>query len=434
MIERLGAETVARANGWIHSDPQNPPRARRARAVPYSQIQRERVEWLVPGRIPLGAVSILAGEPGLGKSLYTVALAARLSREGHASLLLSAEDAEGATIRPRLDACEAVTELIHAVRLVDGDRGDGIALPADSALLDELIVETGARFVGVDPVVAYLDGRIDSHKDASVRQALAPLARIAADRHCAVLAVLHVNKALGSDWYRRLSGSGGFGGAARSVLLFGRDPDDPDHERGSGRLLAHAKCNVGELAPSERRTVSPILLPASGAEPETRTARLELVGESEHGYRALLDRSSDPEERLPREEAEAFLRSELAGGPRRVKDMERAARDAGIAPTTLRRARTTLGITSRKSGFSGGWEWTLPEGTQPSREPLEWTPSPQRREYSDCGPSDHGESTEGAHVSMVDAFAHYLVDEDGRCSRHASPVSWCLECTAEAAA
>jgi hypothetical protein len=406
MTDRLTPEAVAAAHGWTPPGDDPEPRTRRFRAVPYSEIRRERVEWLVPGRVPLGAVSILAGEPGLGKSLYSIALAARLSRNDVASLVLSAEDSEGATIRPRLDACEAASGLVHSVRLLDGDEGDGLALPADAAMLDELIVETSARLVVVDPVVAYLDGGIDSHKDASVRQALAPLARIAAARSCAVLAILHVNKALGSDWYRRLSGSGGFGGAARSVLLFGRDPDDSDRDRGTGRLLAHAKCNVAELAPSQQWSLAPILLSAAGDERETRTARIEIVGESDHGYRTLLDASSDPDERLPRDEAEAFLRVELAGGPRPAKDIERAARDAGISSTTLRRARAALGITSHKSGFSGGWEWTLPEDAHPERDDDEWTPSQERHGYAESDPSEPSRTAEDAHVSKVDAFAH----------------------------
>ena len=419
MTESLDPATVAAAHGW-----KSPSGRLRAVAVPYSRIRRERVEWLVPGRIPLSAVSMLAGEPGLGKSLYSVALAARLSRGGVSSLLLSAEDSEGATIRPRLDACKADAELVHSVRLVGSDDGDGegLSLPADVSELDRLIGETGARLVVVDPIVAFLDGGIDSHKDASVRQALAPLARIADTRRCAVLAVLHVNKATGSDWYRRLSGSGGFGGAARSVLLFGRDPDDEDAERGTARLLAHAKCNVAELAPSERWTLAPILLPASGDEPETRTARLELVGECEHSYRVLLDTSSDPDERAPRDEARDFLRAELYAGPRPVKDVERAARDAGIAPRTLQRARASLGVKSRKSGFHGGWEWELlTKDANPGEEDSEddeWHPSPQPPGYGDSGPSSTPETAEGSHVLDVALFdADDLESDLGRARR-----------------
>jgi hypothetical protein len=387
------------------------PASRRAVATPYAQIRREHVEWLEPGRIPLGAVSILAGEPGLGKSLYSVRLAAELSRRDAATLLLSAEDSEGATIRPRLDACEAVSRLVHAVRLAGeaGAAGEGLTLPRDAEELDHLIAETGARLVVVDPVVAHLDAGVDSHRDASVRQALAPLARIAASRNCAVLGVLHVNKAIGSDWYRRLSGSGGFGGAARSVLLFGRDPDDGDPEHGPGRLLAHAKCNVAALAPSQCWRVAPILLPPAGDEPESETARLELVGESEHGYRSLLDGESDADDRLPRDEAEDFLREELANGPRPAKDMQRAARDAGIALRTLDRAKRRLRVSPRRQGFGSGahWTWELP--------------NPKNATDEERQPADDDWRT--SHEAPIHAESEHSTGREARVGRHASPVA-----------
>ena len=69
------------------------------------------VEWLWPGWIPLGKVAVLDGDPGVGKSTILFDLAARLSRDGvlpdgavgavGASLILSAEDGEAHTIKPR---------------------------------------------------------------------------------------------------------------------------------------------------------------------------------------------------------------------------------------------------------------------------------------------------------------------------------------------
>jgi hypothetical protein len=63
-------------------------------------------------RTPLGKITLLDGDPGLGKSLVSIDLAARLTRgrrmpDGSASLegdvvMMSAEDGLGDTIRPRL--------------------------------------------------------------------------------------------------------------------------------------------------------------------------------------------------------------------------------------------------------------------------------------------------------------------------------------------
>jgi hypothetical protein len=100
---------------------------------------------------------------------------------------------------------------------------------------------------------------------------------------------MHLNKAQGLAPLQRLSGSGAFGALARSVLLFDRDPDDPDGEMGSQRVLAHIKCNVGPEMPSLLYRIEPTLLPATAEEPEVETSRLELIGDSPHSGRALLN-------------------------------------------------------------------------------------------------------------------------------------------------
>src|ERR687893_1945254 len=93
-----------------------------------SEVEPEQVEWLWPGRLPLGKLAVLDGDPGLGKSALTLDLAARVSaglelpdggRSGPAGVvLLSAEDGLEDTIRPRLDAAGADTERIVALSMI----------------------------------------------------------------------------------------------------------------------------------------------------------------------------------------------------------------------------------------------------------------------------------------------------------------------------
>src|SRR5436305_319341 len=46
---------------------------------PLSDYETLPLRWLWPGRIPYRKLTILDGEPGLGKSLFTLALAARVT-------------------------------------------------------------------------------------------------------------------------------------------------------------------------------------------------------------------------------------------------------------------------------------------------------------------------------------------------------------------
>jgi AAA domain len=340
---------------------------RHAVAEAATRVRRERVEWREPGRVPMRMVTVLAGVGGLGKSQLSCLWAAN---NPGVTLIATAEDSPSATVRPRLEAVNAKLELVQFVSIqCDDGIEDGLTIPDDIDELERLVMELAATLVIVDPLVAHLPLQIDSHKDQSVRRALAPLYRLAEACGCAVVALMHLNKALGLAPLARLSGSGAFGNLARSVLLLDHDPDDPDGEEGSRRVLAHVKCNVAPLAPSLLYEVEPILLPAEGDQPEVDTSRLTLLGESPHNGRALLSVASD-EERDRLGEAKDFLEAELADGIRHLAgDLFKAARQLGIADRTLQRARKNLGVETEKAGFGRGWEWWLTKAPSQPPEP-----------------------------------------------------------------
>jgi hypothetical protein len=53
--------------------------SRVAGAVRFSELAPQKVRWLWPDRIPLGRITLLVSDPGLGKSLLTLDIAARVS-------------------------------------------------------------------------------------------------------------------------------------------------------------------------------------------------------------------------------------------------------------------------------------------------------------------------------------------------------------------
>lgn len=329
-----------------------------------SEVQRERVEWLWPLRLPRRAVSLLVGDPGLGKSMLDCLLAARLSRDGLHSIMATAEDSLAAVVRPRLEAAGADLARIDFISMIDDEAGeDGLRLPDDVAELDAAVEETAASFVAIDPLTAHLPADVNSWHDQSIRLALAPLHAMAERRGCAVTAIVHLNKALTAEPLRRIGGSVGLPAAARSVLLLARDPDDPEGEDGTRRVLAQVKTNYGSLAPSLTFAIEPILLPALNGDPEVETARLVEIGEADYRGEALLATRGDPDERSEIDDALAFLRDELGEGRRVAADsVIRKARGAGISERTLRRAKGRLRVRSDKHGFGdeGVWTWSLP--------------------------------------------------------------------------
>jgi Bifunctional DNA primase/polymerase, N-terminal/AAA domain/Primase C terminal 1 (PriCT-1) len=337
-----------------------PAPAEGAQSIPFAAIARERVRFLVRERVPLGMVTLLIGDPGLGKSLLTCMIAGEVSKAGGTSLMLTAEDSPSATVRPRLEAVEADLDRVRLVEVRREGVSEGLALPDDIDTLDGLVKRDQAVLVTIDPLTAHLPESVNSWRDQSVRRALAPLARMAAERRCAVVVVAHLNKARGSDALHRTGGSIGLPAACRSALLLARDPEDPEADRGSRRVLAHVKSNVSQQAQSLAFEVKPIELPGDEA---IRTARLALKGTSHVNGGDLLE-VLQGQERAERDEAADFLRELLKDEPKPSKDVKAATAEAGLGWKTVERAKTVVGVVVKREsdgfGGSGKWTWELP--------------------------------------------------------------------------
>jgi hypothetical protein len=135
-----------------------------ARVRPMSNVKSRSVEWLWPGWIALGKLTVLDGDPNLGKSTLLLDLAARVSRDGRmpdgsagpvgASLILSAEDGEEDTIKPRLAAAGAVARRVFTLPAVKGDDGaDRLPeIPLDLPAIETAAAKRRARLVVIDPL------------------------------------------------------------------------------------------------------------------------------------------------------------------------------------------------------------------------------------------------------------------------------------------
>jgi hypothetical protein len=336
-----------------------------------STVDPEHVRWLWPGYIPFGKVTVLDGDPGLGKSTIMIDVAARISRrlplpngKTHApmgTVLLMGEDGAGDTIVPRLINAEADLERIAIRDTYTNDKGMEIppGFPSDLDKLREDIAQMRAGLVVVDPVMSYLDPDINSNNDQQVRRALMPLAMLAEETGAAIVLLRHLNKGSGSSALYRGGGSIGFVGVARSGLIVARDPDDP-----SRVVLASTKSNLGPPPPS-------LVLWLKGC--ENGAARVEWEGHSTHNAETLVQQGSD-EERGALGEAIAFLREVLADGPMLAKTVQRQAREAQIADRTLRRARESLGIrqdtpyVKKAQTQDGQWTWELPPAEKVAKD------------------------------------------------------------------
>jgi predicted ATP-dependent serine protease len=170
-----------------------------------SEVKPEKVNWLWQDRIALGKLCVIDGDPGLGKSLLTLDVAARVSANNQSPdetslipgsvLIFNAEDDIADTIVPRLVAAGATLDRIRVVstigegkdkRLPDLTKDIGVILGAASEMDAVLIV--------IDPLMPYLPPTVNAHRDQHVRRVLFGLAEVAHQSKAAIVLVRHLNK------------------------------------------------------------------------------------------------------------------------------------------------------------------------------------------------------------------------------------------------
>ena len=333
-----------------------------------ADIDAAPIKWLWPKRFALGKLSLIAGQPGLGKSQTTLAMVAAVTTAGRwpdgesaplgSAVLVSCEDDAGDTIRPRLEAAGAdlarVTLFDWALSN-DGKERRHFDVAEHMPALSDLVTRLGdVRLIVIDPITAYM-GRADSHKTADVRTALVPLQALAAEAGVAIILVSHLNKN-GADRaaMNRVVGSGAFVAVCRSAWLIAPDSQDADKRR---RILTPLKNNIGDDRTGFAFTVEPESLPNGIA-----TSRIEFDPTPVYvaADELLSDQSAEMDgDSGALEHAQEFIRAELAKGPKPVKLVNAEAKALGIKERTLSRARSREGIVSRKDGPSGAWRLHL---------------------------------------------------------------------------
>jgi hypothetical protein len=336
--------------------------------VTLSDVQPERVSWLQPSRLALGKLTLWDGDPGLGKGFALMSLFAAVSTGSELPgrgefgpadvILLSSEDGIADTLRPRLDAAGGDPERIHLLSFV---RRKGVrffpSLSRDMDAIEEKVVKTGAKLLGIDPFMGFL-GVKDAHKDADVKQTLGPFAQMLDRLKLAAVGIRHLNKSQVATALYRGGGSIGIMGAARSAFLFAADPDDENR-----RIVACMKSNLCAMPPSLAFTVKGMPNGSARAVWEPRT--------NEHRADSLLKSAIDAQgTKRAGQDATEWLADALKDGPREADDLKDEAVNAqSFSWDTVKRASMRLGVAKAKEhGVKHGpWRWSMPgqEKTSP---------------------------------------------------------------------
>ncbi len=364
-LETLASETTPEPVKQEAKEPAH--RSRVPVIVRLDEVKPEKIDWLWKERIARGKLTVLAGDPGLGKSFVKLDIAARISKglawpdtpdETHKPggvVLLSAEDGIADTIRPRLDAAGADVSRIVAIEAVSERERSGKArarsfdLTSDIETLEHAVREVdNCKLVIIDPITAYL-GATDSHKNGEIRGLLAPLSAFAEKHDVAVLMVSHLNKNTGGAAIYRTMGSLAFTAAARAAWIVIKD--DNDQRR---RLVLPIKNNIapdtGGLAYS--------IVPGDNDQPTIEWESDQVQANADE----ILSHQQATSEGGALEEAKQWLLDVLSDGPLPAADIKQAAKRDGVASRTLIRAKYSLGVAADREGYAsdGRWLWALP--------------------------------------------------------------------------
>ena len=250
--------------------------------------------------IATGKLTLIVGDPGLGKTFLTLDISSRVSRgsqfpdgascESGEVIFATVEDGAADTIRPRLDLLGADVSRVFHFEGIGGSKGEvqPFLLDRHISQLDAALSEhDNVRLVVFDPISGFM-GATDSHKNAEVRGTLSPLAKLADKHNVAVVAISHLTKSQGKSIYRAI-GSIAFVAAARAAWAVVEDQHNDRRrlflpiknnladatglafEIVDGRVEWDPEPIIVRIDDLDDRQQAPRLMPNSGFKPTSRT-------------------------------------------------------------------------------------------------------------------------------------------------------------------
>lgn len=313
-------------------------------------VEESEPQFLAYPYIVKGALTVLDGNMGQGKSTFTCAIAAAVTTgkpppfvkeiEKGRVLFMSAEDDASRVLKPRLVKADADTSKVRFQQEPFSLDERGLMM-----LRQELAANTPALVV-IDPIIAYMKDGADGNKATETMHFMVQIDQLANEFDTAILIVRHLRKARADHAMHQGIGSISISARVRSGLILAPHPDDPKRLR----AVAHSKANYSELGPTivfELENTGPRTHPKLRWRPSDPSLTAEM----------LLAQPEQERGRPPRERdtATAWLESVLRKGPTKKASLDAMAEKAGISQSTLRRAGDVLRVVKSKDGQGSVW-------------------------------------------------------------------------------
>lgn len=323
-----------------------------------SEVKQVPTRWLWFPYIPYGRVTFFEGDPGIGKSWLTCAIAKAVANgellpgqeimrppQPKKVLLASAEDDAADTVGPRLTAMGANLENIISVTEPFFLDPDGLGR------LEATVKQHDIKLIIVDPLVAYLGDKVDMHRANEVRPMLAGLYYLAKKYQLAVVIVRHYRKGEAENVLHKGQGSYDFAAAVRSIIQV------EWAKNGKDRIMWHVKHNGTPKGKPLAYTI--VQTDCSIEDNDDGTLQIWVKGEfqwlGEANEDELQPKTVNTTPKL-RQQAIDFLIQQLSAGPKPAIEVQTAAVKAGISVKTLTRAKQGLAVSDK---IDNVWVWKL---------------------------------------------------------------------------
>ena len=305
---------------------------------PLSEYQEEEAEWIVPGWIPKGQISLIAADGGIGKTTLWCHIIAALSsgsacildppgftREPMKITFMTTEDSVRKKLRKKLRLAGADMDNIITPDFAMDRTGLLRSLNFGTEEMDRVLRYLKPVLCIFDPVQGFTPPKVNMGSRNEMRDCMAPLISIGEDIGTTALVVCHTNKRRGAYGRDRIADSADLWDISRSVMMAGFTEDK------GVRYLSNEKNNYAPLQETVLFTID-----ADG--------QIHKEGTSWKRDREYVQGAEISKAAPVREDCKAFILQTLeeAGGAMPTATLEETAKSAGYSFSAITRMKKAL--------------------------------------------------------------------------------------------
>lgn len=344
-----GSDKLHRKSDYEESEEEKGPRGL-FKFIPMNEIEEEDIDWIWYPYLAKKTLSILEGDPGLGKSYMAMMVAGAVATGRRLPCVRKGKGrAHGPVVYFDIENNAASVTKVRLKYNGYDDLGNYYAVEQAFSIEDEDAIEEIYEYLEqIKPLLVVFDtlntyiGKADTHKASEATQAMNMFKNIANDFNCAVLLLRHLTKGSGSAMYRG-QGSVAFSGSARVTMCVGVDPEDTET-----RVMTVVKGNLAPLPGG-------LAFRIEGRKKD----RSEFIWDGFNDYTAqqVLDASTtaraEGKQGSSIQDAMEFLEQTITGAPHEVEKLYRMGEKRSISRKMIDRAASKMNLIKGKRKVNG---------------------------------------------------------------------------------